>query len=274
MGFIKTTVNNLLMRFSFQLVEVNNSLKRTAKRRKPDSILLNIGSGNWSHDGWTNLDHLSDWYSKDQKKHQIIPYNIREDLIPYEDNTVDAIYCSHVIEHIENTHIERLFKECFRVLKKDGVLRIACPDAEFLYDISKTSNDYWAWRDSWFKSEQYYDQNYKPRAIDFLVREVATPMLLHYKNSINTEDYLEDYQKMNMDDFFKHLTNGLSFREDFVGDHINYWTFDKVEKYITKAGFSHIIRSKYGASTFLEMQYITKFDTTHPNMSLYVEAIK
>lgn len=274
MGLIKTTINNILMRFNCQLLEVNNSLKHTSKARKQNRVLLNIGSGNWSHDGWTNLDHLSDWYNKDQRSHHIIPYNIREDSIPYEDNTVDAIYCSHVIEHIENIHIEKLFRECFRVLKKGGIIRITCPDSEFLYNVSKTSNDYWVWRDSWFKSEQYYDQKYKPRTIDYLVREVATPMLLHYKNSINTKDYTEAYEELSMTDFFEYLTKELVFREDYVGDHINYWNFEKTNKYLTKAGFPSVFESKYGASVFLEMQYITKFDTTHPNMSLYVEAIK
>ena len=38
--------------------------------------------------------------------------------LPFENNSVDNIYISHVIEHIENEHIQNLFIECFRVLKE------------------------------------------------------------------------------------------------------------------------------------------------------------
>ena len=54
--------------------------------------------------------------------------------MPFEDDSVDTIYCSHVIEHIETEYVEMFFKESFRVLKLGGVLRIVCPDVEYLYN--------------------------------------------------------------------------------------------------------------------------------------------
>ena len=44
--------------------------------------------------------------------------------------------------------------------------------------------------------------------------------------------------------------------------------------YLKEAGFSQVILSKHGASYCYEMQDTYAFDTTHPEMSLYVEAIK
>ena len=74
---------------------------------------------------------------------------MRKDSLPYADESVDNIYCSHVIEHIENQYVDKFIMESYRVLKKGGGLRIACPDAEFLFEVSSFVNDYWNWRKPW-----------------------------------------------------------------------------------------------------------------------------
>lgn len=104
------------------------------------------------------------------------------------------------------------------------MFRIACPDAEFLYNISKCDNDDWSWRKDWFESPAFYTGDpSKLRPVDFLVRETATPRLEGYARRV----------------------------------------FDGV-----------VIRSKYAGSVCRAMAWRTKFDTTYPEMSLYVEAMK
>jgi SAM-dependent methyltransferase len=203
-----------------------------------------------------------------------MPYDIRCDKIPFDVNSVDAIYSSHVIEHVEDKFIEIMFSECYRVLKEGSVLRVACPDAEFLYTMSKFKSDYWQWRaNDWFKSDLYIESS-PPRDVDFLVREIATSKLLGYKFSTNKNDYIQQFDSMPMNDFFEFLIAGLSFRREFPGDHINYWTFDKLSQFLLSSGFKNIIRSKYMGSCCCEMTIRCKFDLTYPRMSLYLEAIK
>jgi predicted SAM-dependent methyltransferase len=239
-----------------------------------NKILLNIGAGDWRCLGWLNLDYATDWYKSAQEKSDFVPYDIRSDQIPFGDDSVDAIYCSHVIEHIEDEYVRIMFDECHRVLKEGSVLRIACPDAEFLYSMSKIDSDYWQWRgNDWFKSELYMAPGI-PRMVDFLVREIATPKLLGYKYSINQNDYIKEFDDMMMNDFFNFLTYDLSFRREFPGDHINYWTFDKMSEILLKVGFKNVVKSKYIGSCCCEMTIRCKFDLTFPAMSLYVEAIK
>ena len=120
------------------------------------SIKLNIGSGDWSCAGWINLDYPSEHYNEIQKNHKIIPFNIREDDIPYLSDSVDIIYCSHVVEHIENVYVQRFFNECFRVLKTGSVMRIICPDAEFLYEVSKYRTDYWEFHKEFWERRNYF----------------------------------------------------------------------------------------------------------------------
>ena len=48
----------------------------------------------------------------------------------YEDNSVDLIYASHVLEHFGRHEYVSVLKEWFRVLRPRGVLRLAVPDFE------------------------------------------------------------------------------------------------------------------------------------------------
>ena len=274
----KKLIKKLLEKFNYRITKIKTLEPVIDCKIDTDfdnsKVLLNLGSGNWSCEGWINLDYPSAWYANAQKDHKIIPYDIRNDKIPFDDDSVDVIYCSHVVEHIENIYIQKMFTECYRVLKKGRGVRIACPDAEFLYQLSKFNNDYWSWRNEWFDSKHFYEKKFAPRNVDFFVREIATPKLLNYVNSINTEDYETAFNKMEMYDFFEYLTKDLIFRVEAVGDHINYWTFDKAKKMLVESGFKTIIRSKWSASVLEEMKNKSKFDIVYPHMSLYVEAIK
>lgn len=238
-------------------------------------IRINVGSGDWSCDGWTNLDYPTKWYAGSQSHHKFIPYDIRSQNLPFKNESVDLIYSSHVIEHIENEHIENFFKECYRVLKHGGGGRLCCPDAEFLYNATKAHREYWTWRDSWFSNPHYCKDNTNLKEVDKLVAEIATPKFQAYKGAIKSSfDYTNNFNTYDMNSFFNQLTNDLTFRLNWPGDHINWWTYEKMKKMLQKAGFKVVFRSKFGGSIFQEMKDICKFDTTQPQMSLYVEFIK
>lgn len=48
--------------------------------------------------------------------------------LPFDDNSVDAIYAGELWEHFEIGDARRLTHECYRVLKTGGVLRVCVPD--------------------------------------------------------------------------------------------------------------------------------------------------
>lgn len=50
--------------------------------------------------------------------------------IPYGDSTVDAVYHSHVLEHLDRDVAMGFVRETARVLKPGGILRIVVPDME------------------------------------------------------------------------------------------------------------------------------------------------
>ena len=83
---------------------------------------LNLGCGNRSNKEWTNLDFCS-------SSSDVIAFDLRKG-IPFENETFDVVYHSHVIEHFTRKEAPFFLSECYRVLKQDGILRIAFPDLE------------------------------------------------------------------------------------------------------------------------------------------------
>lgn len=100
---------------------------------------LNLGCGfNYSTEKeWTNLDFISSGAD-------VIAHNLLKG-IPFENNSFDLVYHSHVLEHFSKEDGEKLIAECFRVLKTGGTIRIAIPDLEmiarnYLYYLEKGLN--------------------------------------------------------------------------------------------------------------------------------------
>jgi len=50
--------------------------------------------------------------------------------LPYEDNTACAIYCSHMMEHLEGEQLAWTLQEFRRVLAPVGVMELITPDLE------------------------------------------------------------------------------------------------------------------------------------------------
>lgn len=71
-----------------------------------------------------------------RQKFSTLPDNIKVwDLrrgIPCADGTVDAVYHSHFLEHVDRDAVPTLLREIHRVLKPGGIHRIAVPDLEVL----------------------------------------------------------------------------------------------------------------------------------------------
>jgi predicted SAM-dependent methyltransferase len=84
--------------------------------------MLNLGCGKRYHKDWVNLDFVSN--SADVRAHNLLQG------IPFENNTFDVVYHSHVLEHFNQSDGKKFIEECYRVLKPGGIIRIAVPDLE------------------------------------------------------------------------------------------------------------------------------------------------
>lgn len=59
----------------------------------------------------------------------IVVHDLRKPL-PFDTNSLLAIYSCHVLEHLYLTEAASLLKECYRTLKPGAVIRIVVPDLE------------------------------------------------------------------------------------------------------------------------------------------------
>jgi predicted SAM-dependent methyltransferase len=84
--------------------------------------LVNVGCGRRIHPAWCNLDLAA-------AAPGVVEHDLRQGL-PFADDSCDAVYHSHVLEHLQPDEASRLIAECHRVLKPGGILRIAVPDLE------------------------------------------------------------------------------------------------------------------------------------------------
>lgn len=84
-------------------------------------ILLNVGCGDLIEEGWVNIDF--------EPRSGGLYFNVLNPL-PIVDQTVSHVHAEHFIEHLEYSDALFFFRECHRVLKMDGTMRIVVPDAE------------------------------------------------------------------------------------------------------------------------------------------------
>lgn len=60
--------------------------------------------------------------------------------LPFNNNSINAYFSSHVLEHLPLEYTKSLLKEIFRTLKVKGYLRLVLPDLEYAISIYNKTN--------------------------------------------------------------------------------------------------------------------------------------
>jgi predicted SAM-dependent methyltransferase len=114
---------------------------------------LNLGCGGFPKEEFINLDIRGDldriFRERDPHLHYIIKqWDLRSGLKDYQDNSIDAITESHTLMYLKVEEYNEIFKEIYRVLKIDGVLRITEDNCERPYEELKKDSLPWGNPDS------------------------------------------------------------------------------------------------------------------------------
>lgn len=111
----------------------------------------NLGCGARTHPDWINIDIVPQ-----------APGVIAHDLsrgVPLQDASCDVVYHAHLLEHLRRPDALDFMRECLRVLKPGGVLRVATPDLERMarlyLDALQSTGDGSAQRHEWITLEMY-----------------------------------------------------------------------------------------------------------------------
>lgn len=94
---------------------------------------LHLGSGTKILDGFLNIDI--------RPLPGVDIVSTIDNLPMFEDNSIDLIYCCHVLEHVPRNELGNILTEWRRILKPDGKLRIAVPNFEAVVEHYKIYTD-------------------------------------------------------------------------------------------------------------------------------------
>ncbi len=143
--------------------------------------LLNLGCGGRFHQDWTNMDF-----------HASAPEVISHNLclgIPEPDQSFDVVYHSHLLEHFPKSYAKEFLKECYRVLKQKGIIRVVQPDLE------KIARLYLDALDRSLQGDREAQERYEwilLELFDQMVRNRSGGEMLEYwkKNPMPAEDFV------------------------------------------------------------------------------------
>lgn len=165
--------------------------------------------------------------------------------IPFKDNTVNYVYTSHFLEHLYRWQALALLKECHRVMRHEGWIRVVVPDLEVL------ARQYIAYKEGQARAQEFWDT----------VEDKQTPT-----------------QKVNI--LFGHYPNKPArgvlekqLKRLFPNEHEHKWLYDfeDMKNLLEEAGFVNITRTQREKGKVPDLD---KLEAKSHSISLFVEAKK
>lgn len=246
--------------------------------------LLNLGCGKRFHQEWINLDFNSN--SKYVQK-----YNLNNPL-PFNDESIDVIYHSHLLEHFSKCRAKEFLKECYRVLKRDGIIRVVVPDLEeiaknylFYLNKAKEGDRQAKIRYEWMMLEMY----------DQTVREYSGGEMLEFwkQNPLSEEEFiiqrvgsevknaLKSIREKNLKPNKKCIKKSAEEIGNFrASGEVHKWMYDEfsLSELLKKIGFKDIKRQNADTSYIknfnLYLLDIEEDGSVRKPDSLFMEAVK
>tara|TARA_A100001015_G_scaffold321670_1_gene453896 strand:+ start:676 stop:1494 length:819 start_codon:yes stop_codon:yes gene_type:complete len=269
---IKNVIRTFFYFFGIGLIK--NDFGRHQKliyKKFPHALNLNLGSGSFSHPNWKNVDMPNDFYSTFQNKIDIEHDFTSKKELPFKNETVDNVYTSHVIEHIDDTSVDLLFSDVYRILNKGGFFRITCPDMNLVYKAYQRDDDFfWGEISPWKTNPSTKEE----RLLEFFATSLSES-ISYGENKLSSEDVFSLYQDNSMEFFFELIVNKLDKNDKkYIEGHRNWFTKEKISRMLKHAGFESIEVSAYLQSSSPLMRDSIIFDNTSPQYSLYIECHK
>lgn len=135
-----------------QLLGVDVKLKNEYFKRNRRTR-LHLGSSNHLMEGWLNTDLFPS--AGVMTLDATIQY-------PFESNSFDLVFSEHMIEHVPHEAALKMLRECYRVLKPGGVIRVVTPDLAKILSVYPSPKDpqsdrYLKWMSSTFTPDARED---------------------------------------------------------------------------------------------------------------------
>ena len=273
-------INISIKKSQFNLGSYQSIYSQSQLDQRP---FYNVGAASFFHPYWTNIDYITSWYQQDSLT--VIHHDLMSnEQLPIQNSSAEIIYTSHTIEHIKEEYVQKFFNEAFRSLKAGGIFRITTgPDAETDFRALMNNDEDWFYWDRSQQRKGSYEHIFRKPATEV---PLAERWLHHFASQLAPNDISESPKKFDANEVYElidqHgfpkvldvLCSYTTFDPMRPGNHVSWWSHGKVIDFLKRAGFQTTYRSGYRQSVSPLMRNSELFDSTHPQMSIYVEAIK
>lgn len=197
-------------------------------------------------------------------------------------NDVRYAYSAHTIEHLTDEAVRRLFAHIFKSMRKGGVIRVECPDLDLLLDDYKCvhNKDRKVTRQMMDLVGHWHMEKVDPLYAQEHIKVMAGIVSYsdHKRNATLTplcsaEEFKEKLATLSNDEFGDWVVSLLTpeqLRDSHL--HRNWFNFGKLQRFLTSAGFSDVVRCEAAQTRH---GFKMNINRTHRSWcSVYVEAIK
>lgn len=264
---------------------------------------INLGCGLRFHNDWINVDFI-------KTGADVIVCDLTKG-IPFPDNEFDVVYHSHILEHFAKDKAPLFLKECYRVLKLGGIIRIAVPDIEqiikeYTINLNNALKNESIYKYDWIMIELFdqfsrrssggmmreFIKNAGEDELDYIYKRIGQEASLIRKSNLielKRPFYKKiksafSYGKWN-DLFLKIILSRKNYQMFELGKFVSsgenhLWMYDRysMKRLLENVGFKNITIKKTTESEIkLWNSYCLDADENgvpHKPDSLYIEAIK
>ncbi len=244
--------------------------------------------GSFFHPLWTNIDV--------DRKYDLTPmYNPECDIaydpfdckpLPIDDASAELFHSRFAMEHITDTHAEYLLRDIYRCLKKNGVVRFIIPNLELDYIAYKKQDyHYFSWIENFSRPEMMQLMKYR---IPLNKASLQQVFLVHFAANASTihadgiENPIEDTELDNImranpfETAMDLCTSRCSLEKQKIyrQNHINWWNYAKLGRFLRQAGFKTVHTLSPGQSLAPVMRNRNYFDWLWNDVALFMEAVK
>lgn len=230
------------------------------------------------------------WY-KLQYNFLCIDINDSDYDLDFERNTfskkfygIKNIYTAHTLEHISESQVKKILKDCFNSLSANGTLRIEVPDCDIITNDFNNNRDY---------INQIAIQN-KINLVEKLGfnKIYAKPYMAYistiscyvdysiWKGGIHIPVFVEESEfnkkikKLNNEQFYDWLISKQTDKQRRTNGHITWYNYKKLERLLKEAGFEKIFKCQPDISFNNFDLTLERSNDLRSRYSLIVEATK
>lgn len=101
-------------------------IEETSAPENAPPVILRLNVGGYQDNNKWKSPHP--WTIVDINVNSPVRVNLNMDRMPFDNNSVAAIYTSHTIEHIYIDRLQVLFNDFYRIMQDGAVIRVVVPD--------------------------------------------------------------------------------------------------------------------------------------------------